>query len=109
MSIWKITAKNLARLDPLAEPDLANAASASAAPPPAWEGTGVRDDGMHGISPAEASETGDLYYCDCGRLAVTVLTVYAGYDSYDHTARTPVRLPLCPACLKLEQEMWAEK
>jgi len=37
--------------------------------------------------------------CDCGRLAVTVLTVRVGIDG----AYT-VRLPLCAACLELERK-----
>lgn len=36
--------------------------------------------------------------CDCGQLAVTVLQVRVGTDP-----QYTIRLPLCPACLALEQ------
>jgi hypothetical protein len=38
--------------------------------------------------------------CDCGRLAITVRLVRVGSDP-----QYTIRLPLCPACLKLEQEL----
>jgi hypothetical protein len=38
--------------------------------------------------------------CDCGQLAVTLLRVRVGSDP-----QYIIRLPLCPACLKLEQEL----
>jgi hypothetical protein len=38
--------------------------------------------------------------CDCGQLAVTVLVVRVGSDP-----QYTIRLPLCPACLNLEQEL----
>lgn len=41
-----------------------------------------------------------LEYCDCGKLAVTVLQVRVGTDP-----QYIIRLPLCPACLKLEQDL----
>jgi hypothetical protein len=41
-----------------------------------------------------------LEYCDCGNLAVTVLRVRVGSDP-----QYIIRMPLCPACLKLEQEL----
>jgi len=41
-----------------------------------------------------------LEYCDCGELAVTVLRIRVGSDP-----QYTIRMPLCPACLKLEQDM----
>jgi len=38
--------------------------------------------------------------CDCGQLAVTVLRVRVGSDP-----QYTIHLPLCPACLNLEQEL----
>jgi hypothetical protein len=38
--------------------------------------------------------------CDCGRLAITVLRVRVGSNP-----QYVIRLLLCPACLKLEQEL----
>jgi hypothetical protein len=39
-------------------------------------------------------------YCDCGNLAVTVLQLRVGSDP-----QYIIRMPLCSACLKLEQDM----
>jgi hypothetical protein len=39
-------------------------------------------------------------FCDCGRVAVTVKLVKVGTNP-----QYTIRLPLCKACLKLEQEM----
>ncbi len=39
-------------------------------------------------------------YCDCGMLAVTVLKVLVGSEP-----QYTIRLPLCPACLQLEQDL----
>jgi hypothetical protein len=41
--------------------------------------------------------------CDCGQLAITVLLVRVGSDP-----QYTIRLPLCPACLNLEQELHQE-
>jgi hypothetical protein len=41
-----------------------------------------------------------LEYCDCGNLAITVLQMTVGTDP-----QYIIRMPLCPACLKLEQEL----
>jgi hypothetical protein len=38
--------------------------------------------------------------CDCGRLAVTTIIVQVGYDP-----QYSITLPLCRACLALEQAM----
>jgi hypothetical protein len=39
-------------------------------------------------------------YCDCGNLAVTVLHVLVGSDP-----QYTIRMPLCPTCLKIEQDL----
>lgn len=40
--------------------------------------------------------------CDCGQLAVTVLRLRVGSDP-----QYTIHMPLCPACLNLEQELHA--
>ncbi len=42
--------------------------------------------------------------CDCGQLAITHLTVRVGSDP-----QYIISLPLCPACLILEQELHRNK
>jgi hypothetical protein len=50
----------------------------------------------HKLAPAKASRQ----RCDCGRLAVTVITVIVGSEP-----QYSVELPLCAECLRLEKEM----
>jgi hypothetical protein len=54
----------------------------------------------HAIRQGRPFNRQRLEYCDCGKLAVTVLQVRVGTDP-----QYIIRLPLCPACLKLEQDL----
>lgn len=49
----------------------------------------------------DAAKRGPKLRCDCGRLAVVMLTVRVGLD-----AVYVVEMPLCEECLELERELW---
>ncbi len=62
--------------------------SETASQPPAWR-------------KRKPGRPGRKLRCDCGRLAVAVVTVQVGLD-----AVYTVQMPLCEECLKLEQDLW---